>query len=58
MILDPIGMYRKIARGELWCDNDNKKSNQIVTFYTGLSVHIPDEKEAQKHKKIFRIKSF
>ena len=58
VILDPIGMYRKIARGELWCDNDNKKSNQIVTFYTGLSVHIPDEKEAQKHKKIFRIKSF
>ena len=55
VVLDPIGMYRKIARGESWCDNDNLKSSQVLVFYTGLSVHSPDENEAQKHKRIFRL---
>ena len=53
--LDPIGIYRKISVGDLWCDNDCQKSKQPILFYSGLSVHIPDFKEYHKHKLAFSI---
>ena len=46
--LDPIGLYRKLVRGELPSDGWHSKVSLPILFYSGQGVHISNRSEIEK----------
>lgn len=47
--LDPIGMYRKLAREEIESDYAHRCASLPILFYAGQCVHVPNQDELMKH---------
>lgn len=50
--LDPIGMYRKLAREEIESDYAHRCATLPILFYAGQCVHVPNQSELVKHLRI------
>lgn len=46
--LDPIGVYRKLVRGEIPSDGAHLRVSLPILFYSGQGVHIPNRREIEK----------